>query len=363
MNENTYLTNQEKANTLSLALAVLTALCALVALFAPSLRTILTFLAALFATLLFGYACHYLEANNVQGQSIKKYVTAYNFFVLHAIALAFAQLTGEPGTLSNNVLWGITDGALLASLITLINVFKPLSSAAVTLTLAVVQFLLTLFGVDLLTNIVFLVAGCLLAFLSFKESLVSALLGVVVAILSLLGFFNKQTPTMHAYIHYLALVLMALVAYLFFKVVDPSRRLEGEYNVGSLTRGTYDTGSTRTTDYDSTVTRGAVASGAAATAASTASKSKKKDSKDSKKTTVTRSSSSVNYKLDRDWFIVDYRDLPWEELLDAPVYAFKGVSEEMAEDLKSAFGIKTIREFAESKYFAWAKEIYEEANK
>ena len=360
MNENTYLTNQEKANTLSLALAVLTALCALVALFAPSLRTILTFLAALFATLLFGYACHYLEANNVQGQSIKKYVTAYNFFVLHAIALAFAQLTDEPGTLSNNVLWGITDGALLASLITLINVFKPLSSAAVTLTLAVVQFLLTLFGVDLLTNIVFLVAGCLLAFFAYKESLVSALLGVVVAILSLLGFFNKQTPTMHTYIHYLALALMALVAYLFFKVVDPSKRLEGEYN---YTRSTIDTNTTRTTDYDSTVTRGAVASGAAATAASAASKAKKKDSKDSKKTTVTRSSSSVNYKLDRDWFIVDYRDLPWEELLDAPVYAFKGVSEEMAEDLKSAFGIKTIREFAERKYFAWAKEIYEEANK
>ena len=49
--------------------------------------------------------------------------------------------------------------------------------------------------------------------------------------------------------------------------------------------------------------------------------------------------------------------------MDAPLTAFKGVSDAMAKDMKAAFGIDTIRELAESKYFKWAKEIVEEANK
>ena len=70
-----------------------------------------------------------------------------------------------------------------------------------------------------------------------------------------------------------------------------------------------------------------------------------------------------DYEFDRSWFIAEYKDLPYADLLNAPVYAFKGVSEAMAEDLRKAFGIKTIGQLADSKYFAWAKEIVEEANK
>ena len=87
------------------------------------------------------------------------------------------------------------------------------------------------------------------------------------------------------------------------------------------------------------------------------------DTKDSKKTSKssTRSRSASKYTFDRSWFIKEYEDESYDNLLNAPVYAFKGVSKEMAEDLEDAFGIKTIGDLADSKYFAWAKEIVEEA--
>jgi len=62
------------------------------------------------------------------------------------------------------------------------------------------------------------------------------------------------------------------------------------------------------------------------------------------------------------WVDKAYRNKSFVELLDCPVDALLGVSETDAELLKSAFGIKTIGDFATNKYFAWAKEIVEEAN-
>lgn len=45
------------------------------------------------------------------------------------------------------------------------------------------------------------------------------------------------------------------------------------------------------------------------------------------------------------------------ELADAPVGALQGVSESDAEQLKSAFGIKTVRDLGTNKYFLWAQSI------
>ncbi|MEB3366040.1 hypothetical protein [Saccharopolyspora mangrovi] len=45
------------------------------------------------------------------------------------------------------------------------------------------------------------------------------------------------------------------------------------------------------------------------------------------------------------------------ELADAPVAALKGVSDSDAEQLKSAFGIKTVRDLGTNKYFLWAQSI------
>ena len=63
------------------------------------------------------------------------------------------------------------------------------------------------------------------------------------------------------------------------------------------------------------------------------------------------------------WIVKAYRDLTGQALLDAPVNALWGVSEGDAALLKDAFGIKTIRDLATNKYFAWAAEITEEADR
>ncbi len=52
-----------------------------------------------------------------------------------------------------------------------------------------------------------------------------------------------------------------------------------------------------------------------------------------------------------------YEGKSFEELADAPVDALQGVSAGDAELLQKAFGIKTIRDLAENKYFCWAQGI------
>jgi hypothetical protein len=49
-----------------------------------------------------------------------------------------------------------------------------------------------------------------------------------------------------------------------------------------------------------------------------------------------------------------YEGKSLDEILSAPVAALSGVSDSDAEDLASAFGIKTVRDLGSNKYFAVA---------
>jgi len=60
----------------------------------------------------------------------------------------------------------------------------------------------------------------------------------------------------------------------------------------------------------------------------------------------------IDTKLDKQ-----YEDTPLKELADAPVAALQGLSEDDAEKLKSALGIKTIKDLGTNKYFLWAQAI------
>ncbi|WP_410574934.1 hypothetical protein [Amycolatopsis sp. cmx-4-61] len=46
-----------------------------------------------------------------------------------------------------------------------------------------------------------------------------------------------------------------------------------------------------------------------------------------------------------------YESKSLDELLDAPVSALSGVSDDDADKLKAAFGIKTVRDLGRNKYF------------
>ena len=52
-----------------------------------------------------------------------------------------------------------------------------------------------------------------------------------------------------------------------------------------------------------------------------------------------------------------YEGKSLQELLNAPVDALQGVSASDAQKLNEAFGIKTIADMANNKYFKWARAI------
>lgn len=50
-----------------------------------------------------------------------------------------------------------------------------------------------------------------------------------------------------------------------------------------------------------------------------------------------------------------------EELAAAPIDALHGVTEADAENLKAAFGIKSVRDLGTNKFFLWAQEVANQA--
>lgn len=52
-----------------------------------------------------------------------------------------------------------------------------------------------------------------------------------------------------------------------------------------------------------------------------------------------------------------YQDKPLKVLVEAPVSALVGVSDASAKNLEKAFGIKTIGDMANNKFFRWASAI------
>ena len=69
---------------------------------------------------------------------------------------------------------------------------------------------------------------------------------------------------------------------------------------------------------------------------------------------------NIDYKEN---LIKNYKETPLEELPGAPIYALQGVSVRDAGLLKNAFGIETIEDFSNLKYFHWADEIVKAAEK
>ena len=58
----------------------------------------------------------------------------------------------------------------------------------------------------------------------------------------------------------------------------------------------------------------------------------------------------------------EYEDGTLADVLDAPVAALSGVSEADAEALKTAFGIKTVRDLGRNKYFRTAAALLDLSN-
>ena len=67
--------------------------------------------------------------------------------------------------------------------------------------------------------------------------------------------------------------------------------------------------------------------------------------------------------ISKDWVDKAYEGKSAKELLNAPVSAIQGVSEGDADLLKKAFNIKTVKDFATSKFVIMAQELADLKNK
>lgn len=346
MKEYPNLASEKKSKNISMGLIVASLLLGVLAVLIPSANKILKLLACLASVALYGYAMHYLDYHNVQGQSIKKYILAFHTFAIHALLFATTLFTNQPGTLSYQVMHGLTDALLVAALLCTAKIFKNNISNTIVFVVALVGFVLSLLNINIVLNILLIACAVLLIIYAYKESMASVCLAVAVLLLALTAIFTKQNPKFHDFMHVLASIVMMFVAYMFYNVVSPALDKVNTYRT-SLDLDPTSTGKTTTRTASAAALAGAASAGS-------------KDSKKASKSN-TRSRSTSKYTFDRSWFIKEYEDESYDNLLNAPVYAFKGVSKEMAEDLEAAFGIKTIGDLADSKYFAWAKEIVEEA--
>ncbi|GIX40792.1 MAG: hypothetical protein KatS3mg129_0525 [Leptospiraceae bacterium] len=66
---------------------------------------------------------------------------------------------------------------------------------------------------------------------------------------------------------------------------------------------------------------------------------------------------NINKALDKE-----YEKLSIKEILNLPVSAIQGITEEDAELLKKALKIKTIKDLGKNKYFRWAKALVDLAD-
>ncbi len=319
MNKYPYLSDRQKAHTASLVLIVISALLGLLAIFTKN--RIAYCLGAIVAVVFYAFAMHYLEYHNVQGQSIKKYILAFHCFAIHALLLVFASFAGAAGTLSYQVLHGLADALLMAALLTTARIYRKDLSLPLIVALVIATFLLALLNINTVLAIVLAVAGAVTAFLSFRESIPAALFGCVTAVASLVPFFAGTTPEIHSWLHVLAWVLAMFAAYRTYAVVEKE-----EDNV-PVSRTNLN------------VKEGTI-----------------------KEEAPTRTVFPTAFEPEDSWFDKEYQGKPYEELINAPLDAFKGVSKRMADDMKAAFNIKTIGDLADNKFFRWAKEITDEAD-
>ena len=70
----------------------------------------------------------------------------------------------------------------------------------------------------------------------------------------------------------------------------------------------------------------------------------------------------VNFtQFSRDWLNSEYSKLTLEDLYNAPISAFKGLGDIMANKMDESLQIKTIKDLANNDFFKWALEIFKKS--
>lgn len=338
MTEHKYLDSHSKAKTASLLLGLsgagLLIIGAFMAKGGHSLpANLLLTLGAVLIIALVCFAIHYQRHNEYDDAAVKAAVTAMHLYAVHAVFTAAGLYAGKFGTFSYGVIHAIADGLLAGLLIMAIFAILSKRGGLVAAIGGIIVFILSLLSVDLAVNIGLAVIGAgltIIAIIGLKKNklsfmyLLAGLLTVAFAIIAII----KGGQAIHMYLHFAimlaGLVIVAAVFATAIKAIAP----------------------------------------AAETAKADTAKEEAQPAEKKETAAPVKAEEENNDVFNRaKWIDKSYQGQSAADLLNAPVDALYGVSESDAQLLKAAFGIKTIGDLADSKYFAWAGEIAEQAEK
>ncbi|MDO4566725.1 MAG: hypothetical protein Q4B42_05280 [Oscillospiraceae bacterium] len=327
MKEHKYLETHKNAKIMAIVLAVTSAPLlvggALTAGYAHSLLSkLLLVLGACASIALACFVMHYLRYNEGSAKA-KAAVSALHFCALHAVFTAATLFSGGFGSFSYGVLHAVCDGLLAALLLSMIMGLFKKTSWPLSVMLGVAVLCVSLLAGDIWTSWVLLALAAVLAVCALLKmgrepglGIYSAILSVICAVLIVCALVNGGEAG-HMWLHF-GVLFAGLAAAIFVFVLQP-RKVKRSVDVNEC-------------------------------------------ESEAVKTVQTSADEAENDSYDREkWIVKKYHKLSPEELLLAPVDALYGLSETDAELLKSAFGIKTIGELADNKFFAWAEEIVKEA--
>ena len=257
------------------------------------------------------FLIHYLNHNNPKGVSYKKEVTVLHLTAMIVVFVVTILVASPLGAFSKAVLEGITDGLLVALSVLIIGTLLEKRLGIVAIIGGVIEGLLILFSQSMIAIVILFIVGLVtLAIViwhlvskhkNHRFAAYYLVASLFITALTLAQLINGNSEAMHMYLHFGMLIApLALVA-VFYGLVTLF------------------------------------------------------ESKD------TKEEPASDKKSER--IIKEYSSLSAKELLDAPVDALKGVSKDDAELLNKAFGIKTIGDFANNRFFDYATKIVEESKK
>lgn len=352
MTEHKYLDNHEKAKSacvcIGLAAAALLVIGALTANVGHAvLPNLLLTLGVAAILALVCFVIHYIRHNEYDDAGVKGTVSVLHLYAAEAIFTAAALYSGGFGTFSYAVVHAVCDGFLAALLMLSTFVLLGKRGGAIAAIAGVAAAALSLLEVTLAVNILLAVLGAVLFVVALVRakynslSVLCLLVALVSAVFAVLALFAVG-GAIHMYLHFAVLVCgLAPVCAVFAIAARNSVKLyTGNGKSAGAQEKTYMPKEN---------------------AAEYGEHSVKPEHE--KKTVSDSAANDGTDTLEQDkWVVKRFRGLSAGELLLAPVDALNGVSAGDAQLLKEAFGVKTIGELADNKYFAWAAQIVAEAD-
>lgn len=265
---------------------------------------------------LIAFAIHYLRHREYDGVNVKRLVVIMHLAAVYAILGAVTLYTGRFTTFSYTVVTAVSDAVLAGMLTYAILTTLKVKGGIISIVIGLLLGILSLLWVNKAVAIILLILAAVLLVVTFMKIKTSKTLtwwqivtAVVVIVFMILTLIKGSYSNYHMLMHFALIIACLLIAGAIWALVLVASKETVHPKVVDTTKQVED------------------------------------------------------YSDRSKWVVKKYQDMSYADLLNAPVDAISGVSDTDAELLNKAFQIKTVGDLANNKFFAWAKEIEEEAEK